>query len=121
MYTTVITIDFSIVNIVASAWISNMTFMIKAEVVPAIPADSFVDSIGVNTHWAYHNVYTYNYTGLKAKLAESGIRYLRDGTYPETFIRATDLYHSLGIKTILIGYKHAQELYLFTLRKSKSG
>jgi hypothetical protein len=79
-----------------------MTPMIKAQAVPAIPADSFVESIGVNTHWAYRNVYTYNYTGLKAKLAESGIRYLRDGTYPETFVRAADLYNSLGIKTNML-------------------
>ncbi len=41
---------------------------------------------------------------MKAKLTESGIRYLRDGTYPATFVRATDLYNSLGIKTnMLIG------------------
>lgn len=83
-------------------WISTITRIIKAEAVPAISADAFVDSIGVNTHWACRNVYTYNYTGLKAKLTESGIRYLRDGTYPETFIEATDLYNSLGIKTNML-------------------
>jgi hypothetical protein len=47
-------------------------------------------------------VYTYNYTGLKAKLAESGIRYIRDGSSPATHTRANDLYNSLGIKTNMI-------------------
>jgi len=80
--------------------------IITAQAVPAIPADSFVESIGVNTHWGYPNVYTHNYTGLKAKLAESGIRYLRDGTYPAVFQRASDLYASLGIKTIMLTGRH---------------
>jgi hypothetical protein len=76
--------------------------MITAPGVPAIPADSFVESIGVNTHWGYPNVYTYNYTGLKAKLAESGIRYVRDRTHQAVYTRANDLYNSLGIKTIMV-------------------
>jgi len=76
--------------------------MIRAQGVPAIPADSFVDSIGVNTHWGYPNVYTNNYTGLKAKLAESGIRYVRDRTHQAIYTRAKDLYDSLGIKTNLV-------------------
>jgi hypothetical protein len=80
--------------------------MITSQAVPAIPADSFVDSIGVNTHWSYHNVYTRNYTGLKAKLAESGIRYIRDGTFQPVFIRVNDLYNSLGIKTNMLTGRH---------------
>jgi hypothetical protein len=75
---------------------------IRTQEVQAFPADSFVESIGVNTHWAYPNVYTYNYTDLKAKLAESGIRYVRDGTYHETYTRANDLYYTLGIKTNML-------------------
>jgi hypothetical protein len=84
--------------------------MITAKSVPAIPADLFVESIGVNTHWPNSNVYTHNYTGLKAKLAESGIRYVRDGTFQEVFARANDLYDSLRIKTnMLTGrYKRGQ-------------
>ena len=70
----------------------------------AVPADSFVESIGVNTHWLNGDVYTRNYTELKGKMGESGIRYLRDGTFPATYTRANDLYSSFGIKTnILIG------------------
>jgi len=76
--------------------------MITADVIPAIPADSFVESIGVNTHWAYPNVYTNNYTGLKTKLGEAGIRYVRDGANQATYTRANDLYQSLGIKTNML-------------------
>jgi hypothetical protein len=76
--------------------------MIAAQDLPVIPADSVVESIGVNTHWAYPNVYTHNYTGLKVKLAESGIHYVRDGTFPAVFARANDLYDSLRIKTDML-------------------
>ena len=66
--------------------------------VQALAADSFVESIGVNTHWTFLNVYTTNYTGLKAKLAESGIRYIRDGCSSAVRARITDLYNDLGIR-----------------------
>jgi hypothetical protein len=65
--------------------------MIKAQGIPTIPADSFVESIGVNTYWTYRNVCTQNYTGLKAKLGEAGIRYVRDGANQPTYTRANDL------------------------------
>jgi len=76
--------------------------LVRTQNVTVYPADSFADSIGVNTHWAYPNVYINNYTGLKSKLAESGIRYVRDGTFPNVFLRLNDLYNSLGVKTNLI-------------------
>ena len=72
--------------------------IIHAQAVRAYPADSFVESIGVNTHWTYPNVYTHNYTTLKEKLGEAGIRYIRDGANTQTYIRANDLYQNLGIK-----------------------
>ena len=56
----------------------------------------------MNTHWASHNVYWNNYTDVKSKLTESGIRYIRDGTFNEVFVRVNDLYESLGVKTIMI-------------------
>jgi hypothetical protein len=78
--------------------------MTIAQNVTAIAADSFVESIGVNTHWEFPSVYIYNYTGLKAKLAESGIRYVRGQTFQAVYNRSIDLYNSLGIKTnIVIG------------------
>ncbi|CAF0753360.1 unnamed protein product [Adineta ricciae] len=77
--------------------------IISTESITAFQADSFVESIGVNTHWAYPNVYTKNYTGLRAKLGESGIRYVRDGAYTNIiFTRANDLYNSFGIKTNML-------------------
>ena len=54
----------------------------EAENTTALPADSFVESIGVNTHWSYPGVYIDKYNDLKAKLGEAGIRYVRDHTQP---------------------------------------
>ena len=89
---------------IVSIWLITATPTIKGQAIQAIPADSFVESIGVNTHWLNGNVYTQNYTQLKAKLGEAGIRYFRDGTFQATYIRANDLYQSFGIRTnILIG------------------
>jgi len=82
--------------------IINAIPIIKAQGIPAIPADLFADSIGVNTHWGYPNAYMQNYTELKAKLGEAGIRYVRDGAYHQTYVRAMDLYQSLGIKTNML-------------------
>ena len=76
--------------------------IITAQSISAISADSFVESIGINTHWAFPNVYAHNYTGLKVKLAESGIRYVRDRTHTSVYERANDLYNSLGIKTNML-------------------
>ena len=83
-------------------WIINTNSTIRAQKVLAIQADSFADSIGVNAHWASLNVFTHNYTSLKAKLGESGIRYIRDGTCQVNYTTANDLYHSLGIKTNIV-------------------
>jgi hypothetical protein len=90
--------------VIALIWFITAISMIEAQAIQAIPGDSFVESIGVNTHWLNGDVYTQNYTQLRAKLGEAGIRYLRDGTFQATYIRANDLYQSFGIKTnILIG------------------
>ncbi len=42
------------------------------------------------------------YTELKAKLGESGIRYIRDETFQEVYAPVMDLYHSFGIKINMI-------------------
>lgn len=89
-------------GVVLLMWLISAIPMIKAQCVPAIPADSFVESIGVNTQWAYPNVYIHNYTDLKDKLNESGIGYVRDGANQATYTRANDLYQSLGIKTNML-------------------
>jgi hypothetical protein len=80
----------------------NVIPMIEAQGVRTIPADSFAESIGVTTHWWYSNVYMYNYTDLKAKLGEAGIRYIREGPNQGTSEKINDLYQSLGIKTNLV-------------------
>jgi hypothetical protein len=74
----------------------------RGENVTAIPADSFIESISIQTHWRFPNIYSNKYTSLKAKLAESGIRHLRDYAANITYIRANDLYNSLGIKTHIL-------------------
>ncbi len=89
-------------GIAALICIMNVIPMIEAQGVRAIPADSFAESIGVTTHWWYPNVYMHNYTGLKAKLGEAGIRYIREGINQGTSEKINDLYQSLGIKTNIV-------------------
>jgi hypothetical protein len=43
-------------------------------------SDSFVDSIGVNTHLAYFSSYYANFSQIKSLLQTAGIRHIRDGT-----------------------------------------
>lgn len=77
---------------------------IKGQAIPAYPVDSFVDSICVNTHWAHGTRYITNYTALRIKLGESGIRYIRDETFLETYPAVMDLYNNFGIKiNVLFG------------------
>ena len=62
---------------------------------PAPRADDFVDSIGVCTHWSYANTpYVKAYDLVKQRLAESGIRHVRDAFY----FREVELWHVYGIR-----------------------
>ena len=79
-----------------------------AQVAPR-PADSFVESIGVNVHWGYDNtVYNSGFSILKERLNELGVRHLRDGA--DAFVggkgyvadRINGLYTDLGIRTTFI-------------------
>jgi len=45
-------------------WFIIHLSVVKSQAIKAIPADSFVESIGVNTHWLNGDVYTTNYTEL---------------------------------------------------------
>ena len=69
-------------------------------------ADAFVDSIGVNTHYgnAAHGAgNAYFNPLLDAKLAELGIRHLRDHTWSDAGLARIDgLYTTYGIRTNLI-------------------
>lgn len=100
-------------------WIMTAISINLTQDVPAIPADSFVESIGVNAHWSDPDVYTHNYIGLKAKLGESGIRYVRDGTHQANYTTANDLYHSFGIRTNIVTGRRPTSPYPAPLDPSK--
>ena len=56
---------------------------VRADGEQARSADSFVDSIGICTHWSYPDTpYGFAYEGVRQKLAASGIRHIRDGFSP---------------------------------------
>lgn len=69
-------------------------------------ADAFVDSIGVNTHYgnAAHGAgNAYANPLLDAKLAELGIRHLRDHTWNDAGLKRIDSLHTkYGIRTNLV-------------------
>jgi hypothetical protein len=51
---------------------------------PARPADSFVDSIGVNTHTYYNDTpYFSEFDAVRARLAELGVRHIRENLMPD--------------------------------------
>src|SRR5439155_25910813 len=80
----------------------------RAGVEAAKPADAFVESLGVNTHYI-NSVFTgqngYSFTQLDQKLADLGIRHLRDNTVgadPPAFARLDGLYANYGIHATII-------------------
>jgi len=52
---------------------------LRSEPVRATPADAFVDSIGVNIHLHYNDTIYGDFPKVKAALAETGVRHVRDG------------------------------------------
>jgi hypothetical protein len=69
-------------------------------------ADSFVESIGVNTHYGnaiFVGGNAYANTAIDAKLAELGVRHIRDHSYNDTALTRVDgLYSNYGIRANLI-------------------
>ncbi|MFG0249271.1 MAG: CARDB domain-containing protein [Phycisphaeraceae bacterium JB051] len=66
---------------------------------PAVPADDMVESIGVCSHWLYHDTpYGKEFPKAKKLLKELGVRYIRD-RFSE---RNVEIYRDLGIKTTAI-------------------
>lgn len=69
-------------------WLLAVAGLMMARTAQAAPetarsADSFINSIGVCTHWSYPDTpYGFAYEGVKQKLLESGIRHIRDGFSP---------------------------------------
>ncbi|HEU4707573.1 MAG TPA: hypothetical protein VFS64_10320 [Solirubrobacterales bacterium] len=73
--------------------------------VQARTAASFVDSIGIDTHTSYSNtVYASRFPELKAKLAELGVRHVREDLVPGNSGQYTRLNElaGIGIKPTLI-------------------
>ncbi len=74
-------------------------------------ADAFVDSIGVNTHLSYSNTAYGNFSGvIKPRLAESGIRHIRDGIVNDAtqWSRLRELQRDLGVRASLIASPRMQ-------------
>jgi hypothetical protein len=66
---------------------------------PAPRADDFVNSIGVCTHWSYGNTpYGKAFDLAKQRLAESGIRHIRDGFEA----RELELRRDLGVQSTIV-------------------
>lgn len=77
---------------------------VYAENVSANSAYDFIHSIGVNTHWNAGS-YESNRNTLKTKLANSGIKNMRDSRVAgktDALDRATELFNDAGIKTLWI-------------------
>lgn len=71
---------------------------------PASPADSFVDSIGVNTHTSYTDTAYSQFGSVKSKLTALGVRHVRENLVagrPDQYQALNDLAAS-GIKSDLI-------------------
>ena len=83
--------------------IANISSVCAAPV-PALSADSFVDSIGVNVHLTYGGTPYEKFEDLiKPKLKELGIRHIRDEAYQEeNFFHKVKSLASDGIKATLI-------------------
>ena len=74
----------------------------------ARPAAAFTDSVGVNTHYV-NSVYTgqnaYSFAVIDQKLADLGVRHVRDntdGAEPSAFARLDGLYATYGVRAILV-------------------
>jgi hypothetical protein len=79
---------------------------VAASPVPARSADSFVGSIGVNTHFYYSDTpYVEDFSAVKQRLAELGVRHIRENIAPDErpdqYQRLREL-SALGIKSDLI-------------------
>jgi hypothetical protein len=69
---------------------------------PAKSANSFVDSIGINTHIRYYDTAYGNYPFIKQTLLDLGVRHIRDGGSDPTWIQRINELGSLGIKSTLV-------------------
>ncbi|MBE9190684.1 hypothetical protein IQ230_10025 [Gloeocapsopsis crepidinum LEGE 06123] len=81
----------------------NSLIPVQAASVTAQSADSFVNSICVNTHLGYTDTpYVQQYNTVKQKLIEMGVRHIRDGGSREDIIAKMKDLAAVGIKTTYI-------------------
>src|SRR5215216_7815204 len=98
----------------------------RAAAEPAGSADRFVDSIGVNTHFG-NAIYTggnaYADPNIQAKLAESGIRHIRDHSWNDTALGIIDsLSANYGIRgNLILGETSRSPADLVALLKAHPG
>jgi hypothetical protein len=75
----------------------------QAAPVTAQRADAFIDSICVNTHFTYLNTpYGSQYNTTKQKLAELGVRHIREGGTGTSYAAKLKELAALGIKTTYV-------------------
>lgn len=79
--------------------LNGLTPLASAATVNAKPADTFVDSMCVNTHLRYLDTAYGNYSGIKQKLVDLGIRHIRDGGNSDDWISKVKDLAGSGIKT----------------------
>ncbi len=89
-------------------------------------ADRFVDSMGVNTHYGnaiYVGGNAYADRGIDAKLAELGIRHVRDHSWNDTALSIVDnLYATYGIRgNLILGETSRSPADLVNLLKAHPG
>jgi hypothetical protein len=94
----------SILSMLLFACSASLTSpQVYAQTEQARSADTFVDSIGVNTHLRYIDTVYSKYADLiKPKLQELGVRHIRDGGNDSSFFRKLNELAALGIKSTLI-------------------
>ncbi len=86
--------------------VNGLTPAAEAATVNAKRADSFVDSMCVNTHLRYLDTVYSNYAGVKQKLVELGIRHIRDGGTSNDWIAKVKDLSTQGIKTTILVDPH---------------
>ncbi len=65
-------------------------------------AASFLDSVGINTHIHYYDTSYSNFSLIKQRLQELGIRHIRDGGSDPTWIQRINELAGVGIKSTIV-------------------
>lgn len=107
----------SLAGVLAVAPLLFTLDLTRAASQPAKSAESFIDSVGVNTHLGYFDTAYGDYPLIKDKLSTLGVRHIRDGAYlssdPDYNRTIYDRYKdlaALGIRANLIVDPRAENL-----------